>query len=216
MGGVFFLMLLIIGILTGFAVAAPIGPVGLLCLRRSISDGRLVGFVTGLGAALADSLLCSILAFGISAVSDFFAKHTATLENVGGFILLLIGYIVWRTSPPKEMPKTPTSRPGWFGAFSTSLLITIGNPMTLVGATAIFAGFAIAARLGSHFDALMLVAGIFCGSTLWWVILSMLASSLRDKASGYWMRRLNQGCGIAVAVFGLVQIVRFTVAACGQ
>lgn len=88
--------------------------------------------------------------------------------------------------------------------------------MTLVGATAIFAGFAIAARLGSHFDALLLVTGIFCGSTLWWVILSTLASCLRDKASGYWMRRLNQGCGIAVAVFGLVQIARVIVAACGD
>ena len=200
-----------IGLAIGFGMSVPVGPVGLLVFRRSLLHHVRAGIVTGLGAALADSLLCSILAFGISAVSDFFAKHTATLENVGGFVLLLIGYIVWRTSPPKEMPKTPTARPGWFGAFSTSLLITIGNPMTLVGATAIFAGFAIAARLGGHFDALMLVAGIFCGSTLWWVILSILASSLRDKASGYWMRRLNQGCGIAVAVFGLVQIARVLV-----
>ena len=204
----------VIGLAIGFGMSVPVGPVGLLVFRRSLLHHVRAGIVTGLGAALADSLLCSILAFGISAVSDFFAKHTTTLENVGGFILLLIGYIVWRTSPPKEMPKTPTARPGWFGAFSTSLLITIGNPMTLVGATAIFAGFAIAARLGSHFDALLLVAGIFCGSTLWWIILSMLASSLRDKASGYWMRRLNQGCGIAVAVFGLVQIARVVIAWC--
>ena len=206
----------LIGLAIGFGMSVPVGPVGLLVFRRSLLHHVRAGIVTGLGAALADSLLCSILAFGISAVSDFFAKHTATLENVGGFILLLIGYIVWRTSPPKEMPKTPTARPGWFGAFSTSLLITIGNPMTLVGATAIFAGFAVAARLGSHFDALLLVCGIFCGSTLWWVILSALASRLRDKASGYWMRRLNQGCGIAVAVFGLVQIARVIVAACGD
>ena len=204
----------LIGLAIGFGMSVPVGPVGLLVFRRSLLHHVRAGIVTGLGAALADSLLCSILAFGISAVSDFFAKHTATLENVGGFILLLIGYIVWRTSPPKEMPKTPTARPGWFGAFSTSLLITIGNPMTLVGATAIFAGFAIAARLGSHFDALMLVTGIFCGSTLWWVILSTLAGCLRDKASGYWMRRLNQGCGIAVAIFGLVQIARVVIAWC--
>ena len=203
-----------IGLAIGFSMSVPVGPVGLLVFRRSLLHHARAGIITGLGAALADSLLCSILAFGISAVSDFFAKHTATLENVGGFILLLIGYIVWHTSPPKEMPKTPTPRPGWFGAFSTSLLITIGNPMTLVAATAIFAGFAIAARLGSHFDALLLVAGIFCGSTLWWIILSMLASSLRDKASGYWMRRLNQGCGIAVAIFGLIQIARVVIAWC--
>ncbi|HLP02184.1 MAG TPA: LysE family transporter [Opitutaceae bacterium] len=203
-----------IGLAIGFGMSVPVGPVGLLVFRRSLLHHARAGIVTGLGAALADALLCSILAFGISAVSDFFARHAHLLENVGGFILVVIGYIVWHTSPPHEMPKTPAPRPGWFGAFSTSLLITIGNPMTLVGAGAIFAGFAIAARLGSHFDALMLVTGIFCGSTLWWVILSCIASQFRDKASGYWMRRLNQGCGIAVAVFGLVQIARVLLAAC--
>lgn len=201
----------LIGLAIGFGMSVPVGPVGLLVFRRSLLHHARAGIVTGLGAALADALLCSILAFGISSVSDFFANHTRLLENVGGFVLLAIGSIVWHTSPPREMPKTPAPRPGWFGAFSTSLLITIGNPMTLVGATAIFAGFAVAARLGSHFDALLLVCGIFCGSTLWWLILSALASRLRDKASGYWMRRLNQGCGIAVAVFGLVQIARVLV-----
>jgi threonine/homoserine/homoserine lactone efflux protein len=200
----------------GFGMSVPVGPVGLLVFRRSLLHHARAGIVTGLGAALADALLCSILAFGITAVSDFFAHYAQLLENVGGFILLAIGYIVWRTSPPREMPKTPSSRPGWFGAFSTSLLITIGNPMTLVGAGAIFAGFAIAARVGSAFDALLLVGGIFCGSTLWWVILSSIASQLRDKASGYWMRRLNQACGIAVAVFGLVQIARVVFAACSD
>lgn len=204
----------LIGLAIGFGMSVPVGPVGLLVFRRSLLHHARAGIVTGLGAALADALLCSILAFGISSVSDFFANHTRLLENVGGFILVVIGYVVWHTSPPREMPKSPAPRPGWFGAFSTSLLITIGNPMTLVGAGAIFAGFAVAARLGSHFDALMLVIGIFCGSTLWWLILSTLASQLRDKASGYWMRRLNQGCGIVVALFGLVQIARIAIAAC--
>lgn len=203
----------LIGLAIGFGMSIPVGPVGLLVFRRSLLHHARAGIVTGLGAALADALICSILAFGISSVSDFFADHTRLLENVGGFILLAIGYVVWRTSPPREMPKTPAPRPGWFGAFTTSLLITIGNPMTLVGAGAIFAGFAVAARLGSHFDAFILVAGIFCGSTLWWTILSSLASRMREKASGYWMRRLNQGCGIVVALFGLVQIARIVLAA---
>jgi threonine/homoserine/homoserine lactone efflux protein len=203
-----------IGLAIGFGMSVPVGPVGLLVFRRSLLHRARAGIVTGMGAALADALLCSILAFGITAVSDFLAHHTRLLENAGGFVLLAIGYVVWHTSPPREMPTTPAPRAGWFGAFTTALLITIGNPMTFVGAGAIFAGFALGARLGNHFDALTLVLGIFCGSTLWWVILSTLASKLRDKASGYWMRRLNQGCGIAVAVFGLVQIVRVVVAAC--
>ncbi len=205
-----------IGLAIGFGMSVPVGPIGLLVFRRSLLHRARAGIITGLGAAFADALICSVLAFGITAVSDFFNNHTRLLENVGGFVLLAIGYIVWHTAPPHEMPKTPAPRPGWFGAFTTSLLLTIGNPMTLVGAGAIFAGFAIAARLGSALNAALLVAGIFLGAMLWWTILSNLACKLRDKASGYWMRRINQGCGIVIAVFGVVQIVRLIVAACGD
>ncbi len=203
-----------IGLAIGFGMSVPVGPIGLLVFRRSLLHHARAGIITGLGAAFADALICSVLAFGITAVSDFFASHTRLLENVGGFVLLVIGYIVWHTAPPHEMPKTPPPRPGWFGAFTTALLITIGNPMTLVAAAGIFAGGAVAARLSSAFDAAMLVGGIFIGAMIWWTILSNLACKLRDKASGYWMRRINQGCGIAVAVFGLVQIARVVFTAC--
>ncbi len=199
-----------IGLAIGLALAVPVGPIGLLVFRRSLLHRARAGIVTGLGAALADATLCAVLAFGVTAISDFIATHTRWLENVGGFVLVVIGYLVWHTAPPKEMPPTPARGPGWFGTFSTALLLTLSNPMTILGAGGIFAGFAVAARVGSMLDAALLVAGIFCGSMLWWVILSNLASLLRDKASGYWMRRINQACGIAIAAFGLVQVVRMT------
>lgn len=203
-----------VGLAIGLALAVPVGPIGLLVFRRSLLHHARAGIVTGLGAALADALLCAVLAFGITAISDFIAHRAALLENVGGFVLVVIGYAVWRTAPPHEMPKTPPPRPGWFGAFSSALALTLSNPMTILGAGGIFAGFAVGARVARPLDAALLVAGVFCGSMLWWVILSNLACKLRDKASGYWMRRINQGCGIAVAVFGLVQIARITLAAC--
>lgn len=203
-----------IGLAIGLALAVPVGPIGLLVFRRSLLHRARSGIVTGLGAALADATLCAVLAFGVTAISDFIAAHTGWLENVGGFVLVVIGYLVWHTAPPKEMPPTPPQRPGWFGDFSTALLLTLSNPMTILGAGGIFAGFAVAARVDTAVEAAVLVGGIFCGSMLWWLILSNLASLLRDKASGYWMRRINQGCGIAIAVFGLVQIVRMTIHLC--
>lgn len=203
-----------VGLAIGLALAVPVGPIGLLVFRRSLLHHARAGVITGLGAALADATLCCILAFGITAISDFIARHTALLENVGGFVLVAIGYAVWHTAPPREMPKTPQPRPGWFGAFSSALLLTISNPMTILGAGGIFAAFAVTTNVTCHVDAALLVGGVFCGSMLWWVILSNLACKLRDKASGYWMRRINQGCGIAIGVFGLVQIGRMTIAAC--
>jgi threonine/homoserine/homoserine lactone efflux protein len=203
-----------IGLAIGLALAVPVGPIGLLVFRRSLLHHARAGIITGLGAALADATLCAIMAFGITAISNFLDDHTRLLENVAGVVLLVIGYFVWRTAPPHEMPKTPPPKPGWLGAFTTAIFLTISNPLTILGAGGIFAGFAVAARLDNAGKAALLVAGVFSGSMLWWVILSNLACKLRDKASGYWMRRINQGCGIAVAVFGLVQIGRVLFAAC--
>jgi threonine/homoserine/homoserine lactone efflux protein len=205
-----------IGMAIGLALAIPVGPVGLMVFRRSLLHRIRSGLITGMGAALADSLLCAVLAFGITAISDFISQHRVTLENCGGVLLLVIGYFVWHTSPPNEMPKTKPPCPGWFGDFSSALLLTLGNPMTIIGAGGIFAGFAVAAQVSNRFDAALLISGVFSGSMLWWVTLCFLAGRLREKASGYWMRRINQGCGIAVAVFGLVQIVRVTLGAFGH
>jgi len=202
------------GLAIGLALAVPVGPIGLLVFRRSLLHRARAGIITGLGAALADATLCAILAFGITTISDFIAQHSRLLVNLSGFVLLAIGYLVWRTAPPREMPKTKPPKPGWFGAFSTALVLTISNPMTILGAGGIFAAFAVGARVDRPIDAVLLVAGVFGGSMLWWIILSTAASRLRDKASGYWMRRINQGCGIAIGFFGVVQLVRFALSVC--
>ena len=206
------LRILIYGLAIGLALAVPVGPIGLLVFRRSLLYRARTGIITGLGAALADATLCAILTFGITTISNFLAQHSRLLVNVSGFVLLVIGYLVWHTAPPHEMPKTPPPRPGWFGAFSTALVLTISNPMTILGAGGIFAAFAVGAQIANPIEAGLLVAGVFGGSMLWWFILSNLASKLRDKASGYWMRRINQACGITIGIFGLVQIVRFALA----
>jgi threonine/homoserine/homoserine lactone efflux protein len=199
-------LLFLKGLGIGLALAIPVGPIGLLVFRRSVAHGARSGITTGLGAALADALLCGIMAFGITTVAEFIKDHADFLNRFGGIALILIGYIIFRSAPPKELTSAPKRR-GWFGAFSTALLLTISNPATILGVTGIFAGFGIAAHVGKAFRATLLVLGVFGGSMLWWCILSNLASLLRDKTSGYWMRRINQGCGIALVVFGAISLV---------
>lgn len=199
------------GLAVGLALAIPVGPIGLLVFRRAATHGAKAGIVTGLGAAIADALLCAVMAFGLTAVSEFIQAHTVWLNRFGGVALLLIGYGVFRTAPPKELTHQP-KRPGALGDFSMALLLTVSNPLTILGVTGIFAGFGITAQIDQFAEASLLVAGVFAGSQLWWIILSRLASLLRGKASGYWMRRINQGCGIAIGLIGVVQLVRL---ACG-
>lgn len=195
------------GLAVGLALAIPVGPIGLLVFRRAATHGAKAGVVTGLGAALADALLCAVAAFGLTTISEFIKQHMVLLNHFGGFALLVIGYAVFRTAPPKEITHKP-KRPGSLGAFSMALLLTISNPMTILGVAGIFAGFGLAHSLTSWAEATLLVGSIFAGSMLWWLILSRLASLLRDKASGYWMRRINQGCGIAIGLIGVVQLAR--------
>ena len=199
-------ILLLKGIGIGLALAIPVGPVGLLVFRRSVSHGTRYGISTGSGAALADAMLCAVMAFGITTVTEFIAQHIVWFNRFGGIALVLIGYAVFRSSPPRELTVAPR-RQGSLGAITTSLLITLSNPATILGVTGIFAGFGAAAYVDNVAHATLLVLGVFAGSMLWWCILSNLASLLRDKTSGYWMRRINQACGLALIAFGAVSLI---------
>jgi len=199
-------LLILKGIGVGLALAIPVGPVGLLVFRRSVTHGTRAGIVVGIGAAVADALMCAIMAYGVTTVAEFIQRHTAFLNNFGGLALIVIGYVVFRRAPPKEVKVAPRTQSS-AAAVTASLLITLANPGTILGVTALFTGFGVASMVGTATAATALVAGAFCGSMLWWCTLSGLASRLRDKTSGYWMRRINQGCGIAVIALGVVSLV---------
>lgn len=194
------------GIGVGLALAIPVGPVGLLVFRRSVTHGTRAGIVVGSGAAIADALVCAIMAYGITAVAEFIARHALILERCGGFALMVIGYLVFRRAPPKEVRPVPSSQ-SWIGAMGASLVITLVNPGTILGVTTIFAASGVAGRVDTVAAATLLVAGAFVGSMSWWCILSGLASRLRDKTSGYWMRRINQACGAVLVAFGFLALV---------
>jgi threonine/homoserine/homoserine lactone efflux protein len=206
------LLLFLKGMFIGLAISAPIGPVGVLVLRRAMLHGFGTGVMSGLGAAIADGVLSAVLALGLAAVSGFFDHWAGEFKAIGGCFLVVIGWWVWHTSPPHELKPLPQRR-GTVGDLVSIFLLTLSNPMTILGITGIFAGLGILAAIDTHFHAAILIVGVFSGSLLWWVVLSGIGKLLRDRVSGTVVRRINQICGIVLAAVGAIQVAFLAVAA---
>lgn len=194
------------GILIGFAISAPIGPVGVFVLRRAMLHGLAAGMIVGLGSAVADGALAGMIAFGLTSVADFFDRWVGEFKAFGGASLLVIGWWVWHTSPPHELKPMP-DRKGMVATMLAAIVLTLSNPMTILGITGIFAGLGVLAAVDTPFHASVLVGGVFAGSLGWWFVLCKIAGRLRETTSGTWMRRINQGCGILLAAIGVVQLM---------
>ncbi|MQX35949.1 LysE family translocator [Roseospira navarrensis] len=197
---------LIKGIIIGFAIAAPVGPVGVLCIRRALADGRVAAFVAGLGAAVADTFYGAVAAWGLTLVTDFLNNHETTLSVVGGVFLLYLGWATFRART--EMLPTPDTHIGLVRDFVSTFLITLTNPATILAFMAVFASItAVQMRNPMSMDAGLLILGVFVGSAAWWGLLSAVTGSVRDRFSPRWLRWLNQGSGVALAVFGVAVLV---------
>lgn len=125
------------GVAVGFAIAAPVGPVGLLCIRRALADGRIAAWIAGLGAAVADTFYGAVAGFGLTLVSEFLFQHRALLSVVGGVFLLVLGLRTFRTKP--TLWQTPDSHMGLWRDFASSFIITLTNPATILAFMAVFA-----------------------------------------------------------------------------
>lgn len=194
------------GLIIGFSIAAPVGPIGVLCIRRTLSDGRAAGFVSGLGAATADAMYGSIAGFGLTAVSGALVGGQAWLRLVGGLFLCYLGIRTVRARPTEGGAALPAR--GLAGAYATTLVFTLTNPMTILSFAAIFAGLGIAAAR-DYGSAALLVAGVFTGSALWWLILSGIASSVRGRMRPGSLRWVNLAAGIIIASFGILALLSF-------
>jgi threonine/homoserine/homoserine lactone efflux protein len=190
----------------GFSIAAPVGPIGVLCIRRTLLLGRRVGFVSGLGAATADAFYGAVAAFGLTLVSQFFVRHAAPLHIVGGLFLLYLGA---RTAFAKTDQHTPTvpapTDSGALRAYGSTLLLTITNPMTIVMFAAVFAAIAPAGGLRYAYAALTVV-GVFFGSATWWFILSAGVGMFRLLIGIRLIQWVNRLSGATIFGFGVADL----------
>lgn len=197
------------GVIIGFAIAAPVGPIGVLCIQRTLLYGRFTGFVTGLGAATADATYGALAAFGLSALSHVLVGQSRWIHLLGGVFLCALGVKTLLSLPATHaaQAESPATNLRLLPTYLTTLALTLTNPMTILAFTVIFGGIGIADAHASHIAAATLVTGVFCGSAFWWFLLSSGVSILRTKLSNPALRWINRFSGAILLCFGALALL---------
>lgn len=198
------LSFLLKGIILGFSIAAPVGPIGILCIRRTLQFGRFSGLFSGLGAAAADVIYACIAAFGLTFVSNILIAGQFWLQLIGGVFLLYLG---WKTFFAKVNNRSlEVTHTSLAEDFVSTFFLTLTNPMTILSFLAVFAGLGLSSIESTYFEAFSLVFGVFLGSSAWWLLLSEGVTLFRKKVSDQVMRWINRLAGIIIICFGIAAL----------
>jgi len=192
--------LFIQGIIIGLTIAVPVGPISLVCIHRTIANGRLHGIVSGLGVATSDSLYAAVAFLGLTAVSGLIIDHQAVFRLVAGIALALVGIQVFRSVPAAI--RDGTNPESYIRDYLSLFMVAAANPLTIIFFITILPGFGVMAHGTTLIAAVPFVAGVFLGSAVWWIILCGSLGSLRSRMSIENLRRINQVSGILITCFG--------------
>jgi len=198
------LLYLLKGLAVGFLLAVPVGPIGVLCIRRTLAHGARRGIATGLAAASADMMYGIIAAFGLSLVSDFILAQQFWFRLIGGSFLLAIGVRTFFAHPEREIFNNGSN--GHTSTYLGTFILTLTNPMTMIAFAAVFASIGIAEIRGSTLAALLLVIGVFFGSLLWFMLLTETVHLFKEKLSTNGIVSINRASGILIFVFGIIAL----------
>jgi threonine/homoserine/homoserine lactone efflux protein len=193
------------GLIIGFSLAIPVGPIGLLLIRRTLTRGRIAGLVSGLGAATADAIYGAIAGFGITLLSNFLVTHSIVLRLMGGAFLCYLGGRIFLSKPRER--STKGAEENILHDYLSTLFLTLTNPLTILSFAAIFAAAGVAVIPGEYYSTATLVLGVFSGSCLWWVILSGTVSFFHGKLDTTGILVLNKISGAIMAAFGVMIFV---------
>lgn len=194
--------LLLKGCLIGFSVAMPVGPIGLLCMRNTLTYGMTCGIIGGLGAASADAIYGALAGFGITGVSDFLTTHKAFLQFIGAVFLCYLGITTILSKPSKMKAGLLSSNS--MKVFLSTFLLTLTNPMTLFSFAGIFAGLGIGSQSTTINDAMTTTTGVFFGSATWWIILSGTCKYFKRKITDRLSKWFNHVAGCIILCFGII------------
>lgn len=193
------------GIIIGISIAAPVGPIGILCIKRSLTRGYAAGFATGLGAALADLMYAIVAGFGLTAVSSFLIKQQPLLYFIGGLVLTALG-IKTLFSPPITQPLTIKGK-SFLSTTLETMILTLTNPFTILAFVAAFAGIGLGVEDHNYKSALLLCLGVFLGSALWFTALSTTMAFFRSKCNPFVIARINTISGFFLVGAGIALIL---------
>jgi threonine/homoserine/homoserine lactone efflux protein len=198
------LTIFIKGIIIGFAMAVPIGPIGIMCIRKTLTEGKLQGLMIGLGAATADLIYACVAAFGLTIISSTLDSQKFWIRVVGGIFLFIIGTKTFIAKP--DDPNIPVSNDGNLRSYLTTVFLTLTNPITIFAFIAVFAAFGLGSGL-SYFSASALVVGVLIGSFLWFLLLTSGAILFRKKLNLEGLRWVNKIAGILIIISGGISII---------
>ena len=193
------------GIVIGFSIAAPVGPIGVLCIRRTLAEGRTVGLVSGLGAATADAFYGCVAGFGLTFISDLLISQKVWLRLVGGAFLIYLGIRTLLSRPAGQAASVKDN--GLLGAYGSTLFLTVTNPITILFFAGVMAGLGVGSTTSDYLSAGVLVLGVFIGSASWWLILSGSVSLFRSRFDDRVLTWINRVSGIIIAAFGVAALL---------
>jgi threonine/homoserine/homoserine lactone efflux protein len=197
------LSFLLRGILVGFAIAAPVGPIGVLCIRRTLIDGKTVGFICGLGAATADAIYGCIAGLGMISISGLLVDHQIWIRFLGGTALCIFGIQSFLAKPPLIKVVTKSGEK-MAEAYLSTFFLTLTNPMTIISFGAVFTAVGTSNETGLYGSAVDLILGVFLGSAMWWFLLSGGVGIFRKKMNAKSFRWANILSGLVLVGFGVV------------
>ncbi len=195
------------GMIVGFSASVPLGPIGVLCIQRTLQRGRLAGFFSGLGAAVSDTIYAVIAGFSLSFIVAFIEEQIFWIQIFGAVILFLLGAHIYRSNPAVQLRRQRRSKSSYLQDFVSTFLLTISNPLALFLFIAFFAGFGVVAPNSGLAGQLVLILGVFLGATTWWLLLTSVVGLFRQAVNLrrlYWINKIAGATIIVLVLVGLV------------
>ena len=196
---------LIKGLIIGLSIAVPVGPIGILCIRRTLTQGRMTGFLSGLGAATADAFYGAVAGFGLTFLSNFLVGQQTGLHLIGGGLLCIIGVRTFVSKPAHQ--EASVERSNLWNAYLSTFFLTLTNPMTILFFGAVFAGLGVGIAGDHPLTTGILVLGVFIGSAMWWIVLTGFTGILGGLFNVRRLQWLNRIAGLIIVGFGLFSLL---------
>ena len=191
------------GILVGLFVSVPMGPIGMLCIQRTLNKGRIHGLLTGLGATTSDLLYTFVSLFFLSFISDFIEKYKFVIQLSVSAILIIFGFFIFNSHPSVQPKPTENRNSSLISDYITSFGLTLSNPLVLLVLIALFAKFEFLTSSSSYIEIALGVSAILIGASLWWLTLTFIVSKLRNKLTINGIRVINKLTGIIIISIGI-------------
>ncbi|PKP08105.1 MAG: lysine transporter LysE [Bacteroidetes bacterium HGW-Bacteroidetes-4] len=199
------------GLLVGIIVSAPMGPIGVLCVQKTVNKGRAIGFLSGLGAATADTVYAILAAFGVTFITNFLSKNQELFQVIGIMVLIFLGFRMIFNNPVKQYRyhRTSSKKMSAVRDYISVFFLTISNPLTIIFFGAAFTMLGLLTQIEGQRNNLLLVAGIFAGASLWWFALTYIVNIFRKRFRLRNIFILNRASGVIIVFLSILAVIKF-------